>query len=319
MTFAALPPVPIPESNPLSDAKVALGRQLFFDPRLSVDKSRACYSCHKKEDGTGGHDPLAVGAKDKQLTRHSPALWNVAYLSKLYWDGRSDSLEALALAAWAGGNMGVGQDKLDEKAKEIGKIAAYKKQFDQAFPGQGVTKETISQALASYERTLICNDTAFDKFAKGDKAALSATQKQGLELFMGKAGCVTCHTPPHFSLAYFSKDAAFFNIGIGVKDRAEEAVDPGRMNVTKNAADWAAFKPPSLRGVAKSPPYFHDGSVAKLEDAVRFMASGGYKNKNSTPLLSDKKLTDAEIGLIVDFLSSLNCPDQAIAEPKLPK
>src|SRR5689334_16193730 len=152
MTLATLGPVPIPEANPQSDAKVSLGNQLFFDKRLSVDGSRACISCHMNEDGTGGHDPLAVGAKAKQLTRHSPVMWNVGYLPKLYWDGRSDSLEAQGTAAWAGGNMGVGKENLEAKAKEIAKIAGYKKQFDKVFPGKGVTPETIIQAIASYER-----------------------------------------------------------------------------------------------------------------------------------------------------------------------
>jgi cytochrome c peroxidase len=213
--------------------------------------------------------------------------------------------------------MGVGKENLEAKAKEIGKIAGYKKQFDKVFPGKGVTPETIIQAIASYERTLVCDDTAYDKYAKGDKAALTAPQKEGLELFMGKAACVTCHAPPYFSLAYFSKDSAFFNAGRGVKDKKEEEVDVGRMTVTKNPSDWAAFKPPSLRNVSKSPPYFHDGSEPTLEDAVRFMASGGFANKNKSPLLSDKKLSNAEIGSLVAFLGSLECKGE-LKQPKLP-
>jgi len=317
MKLPTLGAVPVPESNPQSEAKVSLGNQLFFDKRLSVDGSRACISCHLNEDGTGGHDPLAVGAKAKQLTRHSPVMWNVGYLPKLYWDGRADSLEAQGTAAWAGGNMGVGKENLEAKAKEIAKIPAYKKAFEQVFPGKGVTPETIIQAIASYERTLVCDDTAYDKYAKGDKTALSAQQKEGLELFMGKAGCVTCHAPPHFSLAFFAKDGAFFNVGRGVKDKKEEEVDVGRMTVTKSESDWAAFKPPSLRNVTKSPPYFHDGSEPTLEDAVRFMASGGFKNKNLSPLLTDRKLSNAEVGSVVAFLGSLECKGE-LKQPKLP-
>jgi cytochrome c peroxidase len=317
MKLPTLPAVPIPEDNPMSDAKVNLGHQLFFDKRLSADGSRACYSCHLNEDGTGGHDPLAVGAKNKQLTRHSPVMWNVGYLPKLYWDGRSDSLEAQGTAAWAGGNMGVGKENLEAKAKEIAKIKGYKKAFDQVFKGKGVTPETIVQALSAYERTLVCNDTAYDKYAAGDKTALSAQQKEGLELFMGKASCVTCHTPPYFSLAYLSKEGAFFNVGRGIEGKKEEDVDVGRMSVTKNATDWAAFKPPSLRNVTKSPPYFHDGSEAALEGAVKFMASGGYKNKNLTPLLSDRGLAAPEIASLVSFLGALECKGE-LKEPKLP-
>jgi len=317
MKLATLGPVPIPESNPMSDAKVALGNQLFFDKRLSADNSRACYSCHLNEDGTGGHDPLAVGAKGKQLTRHAPVMWNVGYLPRLYWDGRSDSLEAQGTAAIAGGNMGVGKENLEAKAKEIAKIKGYKKQFDKVFPGKGVTPETIVQALSAYERTLVCDDTAYDKFAKGDKSALNAKQKEGIELFMGKAACATCHTPPYFSIAYLGQEGAFFNVGRGIQGKKQEEVDVGRMAVTKKEDDWAAFKPPSLRNVSKTAPYFHDGSEATLEDAVRFMASGGFANPHKSPLLSDKKLSPAEIQSIVAFLEALECKGK-LNEPKLP-
>jgi cytochrome c peroxidase len=154
----------IPPENPQSDAKVQLGRQLFFDKRLSVDGSRACYSCHLDEDGTGGHEPTAIGAKQKKLPRHSPVLWNVGYLPRLYWDGRADSLEKQALGAWSGGNMGVGKDNLDAKAQEIAKIAGYQQQFSQVFGKEGVTPATIVKAIAAYERTLVCDDTAYDRY-----------------------------------------------------------------------------------------------------------------------------------------------------------
>ena len=214
--------VPVPADNPQSEEKVALGHQLFFDPRLSVDGSRSCYSCHLNEDGTGGHLPIAVGAKEKQLTRHSPVLWNVGYLPRFYWDGRSESLEAQGLAAWAGGNMGVGKENLAAKAKEISAIPAYKKAFAKVFPGKEVTPEIVMQAIAAYERTIVCNDTRYDKFASGQKTALDDSEKRGLELFMGKAGCVTCHAPPHFSTAFLAKDGAYFNTGRGTIGKKDE-------------------------------------------------------------------------------------------------
>jgi cytochrome c peroxidase len=306
-----------PEDNPQSDEKVKLGHQLFFDKRLSADGSRSCYSCHQNEDGNGGKDPTAIGAKDKKLPRHSPVIWNVGYMNTFYWDGRADSLEAQAEAAWAGGNMGVGKDKLEEKAREIAKIPGYKKQFDAAFPGKGVTPQTIVQAISAYERTLICDDTAYDRFAKGDKTALTADQKKGLELFMGKAGCVACHTPPHFSSAFFSKDGTYFNAGVGIEGKKEEEVDIGRKTVTKQDADWAAFKPPSLRNVSKSAPYLHDGSKKDLTEVVAFMASGGFANKNKSPLLTDKKLSADEVKAVVAFLGALDCSGK-LEEPKLP-
>jgi cytochrome c peroxidase len=310
--------MPVPADNPQSDEKVELGHQLFFDKRLSVDGSMSCYSCHQNEDGNGGHDPTAVGPKGKKLPRHSPVIWNVGYAKKLYWDGRSDTLEAQALAALVGGNMGIGKENMDAKAKQIGKIAGYKKAFDAAFPGKGVTPETITQALSAYERTLVCDDTAYDKYAKGDKTVLSAQQKRGLVTFTGKAGCVTCHTPPFFSLAFLSPQAAFFNAGVGTQGKAEADVDVGRFAVSKADADWAAFKPPSLRNVSKSAPYFHDGSVATLKEAVKFMAGGGAKNKALTPILSDKQLSDADIDDVVAFLGALDC-NKKLEEPKLPK
>lgn len=318
MKLPTLGPVPIPETNPMSDDKVALGNQLFFDKRLSADGSRACYSCHQNADGTGGHDPLAVGAKGKQLTRHSPVMWNVGYLPRLYWDGRSNTLEEQGTAAWQGGNMGVGKENLEAKAKEIEKIKGYKKQFDKVFPGKGVTPETVVQALAAYERTLVCDDTAYDRFAKGDKSALNAKQKEGLELFMGAGQCVTCHTPPYFSVAYLGQEGAFFNAGRGIQGKKPEEVDVGRMAVTKKEDDWAAFKPPSLRNVSKSAPYFHDGSEPTLEDAVRFMASGGFDNPHKTPLLADRKLSAPQIQAIVAFLEALECKGE-LKEPKLPE
>lgn len=313
----ALGKIRIPDDNPLTPEKVALGHELFFDKRLSVDGSRSCYSCHQNEDGTGGHDPMAIGAKEKQLTRNAPIIWNVAYLPRLYWDGRADSLEAQMKGAWAGGNMGVGEDGLSAKAKEIEGIAGYKKQFDQAFPGDGVTPETIAMAVASYERTLFCGNTAFDKFQAGDKSALDTSQQKGWQLFIGKAGCNNCHTPPFFSDAYTTEQGAYHNTGRGIEGKKEDEVDVGRMKVSENPSEWAAFKTPTLRNITRSAPYFHDGSAATLEEAVRFMAGGGFKNKNRDPKLEDKKLSDDEIKDIIAFLGALECTGK-LEEPKLP-
>jgi cytochrome c peroxidase len=314
---ADLGTVIVPADNPQTIGKVALGHQLFFDKRLSVDGSRACYSCHLNEDGNGGKDPIAIGPGEKVLTRHSPVIWNVGFLSELYWDGRSKSLEDQATAALAGGNMGVGQENLEKKAAEIAAIPGYKQQFDDAFLGEGVTPTTIVKALSAYERTLICAKTAYDKYAKGDESALTAEQKQGLDLFMGKAACVVCHAPPHFSTAYGGAQGTYYNVGVGTKDKKDEEVDIGRAKVSGQEADWAAFKVPTLRNVAKSAPYFHDGSVATLEAAVRLMASGGVPNKALSPLLVDRKLNDDEVKQLVAFLGALDC-NQKLIEPKLP-
>lgn len=309
--------VPVPDTNPMTEAKVALGHQLFFDARLSVDGSRSCYSCHMNEDGNGGALPKAVGAGDRQLTRHSPVIWNVGYMPKFYWDGRSGSLEAQAKGAWGGGNMGVGADNLDAKAAEIGQIPGYAEQFRAVFGDRGATAETVAEAIASYERTLVCDDTRYDRFMAGDEGALSAQERQGMELFNGKAACITCHTPPFFSAQFGTEEGVYYNVGIGVAGVPEDEVDVGRMAVSDREEDWAAFKVPSLRNIAESSPYFHDGSVADLEEAVRYMAGSGTANKNLTPLLVDRGLTDEDVTALVAFLGALTCPGDLV-EPELP-
>lgn len=321
LTMPRLPEMLIPADNPQTPEKIALGHQLFFDTRLSSDGSVACYSCHKNENGNGGATPLAVGAGGKQLTRHSPVIWNVGFLGAFYWDGRAPTLEAQALGAWGGGNLGVGKENLEKKAAELAKIPGYAAAFAKAFPGEAVTSATFAKALAAYERTLVCADTAYDRYAAGDKSALTSAQKDGLGLFMGKAMCTTCHAPPHFSSGYMGA-GAYFNVGVGTRDASGAAlpkgkIDPGRMASSKQESDFAAFKPPTLRNVAKSAPYFHDGSIATLREAVKFMAEGGYENPHRSPLAFDKHLSDAEVDSIVTFLGALDCTG-SLEEPKLP-
>lgn len=310
-----LPPLEL-AADPKRDAKIELGHNLFFDKRLSGHNDRACYSCHMNEDGLGGHDPIAIGSGDKKQTRHAPVLWNTAYFKGAwYWDGRAKTLEDNAKAAWGGGNMGAGADNLDKKAAELYKIPGYKKLFDAAgLTGKG---DDVTAALAEYERTFICKDTAYDKFAAGDKAALSDQQQKGLDVFLGKGQCLICHAPPYFSTAMGVEGGAYFNMGMGT-DVPEDQVDIGRMKVTNAPTDWAAFKPPSLRNVTRSAPYFHNGSVAKLEDAVKIMASGGIKNKNLNPALADRGLTDEERADLIAFLGALECPGKLEEPKKLP-
>lgn len=312
----AMPALTLPD-DPARDARIALGHALFFDKRLSVDGSRSCYSCHMNENGSGGADPIAIGPGDKKLTRHSPVLWNIGYQkSGFYWDGRAATLEEQATAAWAGGNLGVGKDNLGAKAAEVGKIAGYQPLFQAAYGDAAASPDRIAGALAAYMRTMVCADTAYDRFAKGDKAALTEAQQRGLDVFLGKGQCSACHTPPHFSIAMQVEGGVYFNAGIGTAGKAEQDVDVGRQAVTGNPSDWAAFKVPTLRNVARSAPYFHDGSIATLAEAVAYMANGAQANKNLSALLGSKNLTAAELADLVAFMSALDCGD--LTEPTLP-
>jgi cytochrome c peroxidase len=312
--FPPVPPAPDslgplhrPLKNPTTPAKVALGRRLFFDPALSVDGTRSCYSCHQNEEGTGGHDPTATGARGAALGRHAPALWNAAYLPHLDWDGRADSLEAQAKDAWAGPILGVGAENLETKAHELGEKPEYAAAFEAVFPGTGASAENVVRAIAAYERTLFCGDTAFDRHVAGEARALTADQKAGMDLFIGKAACHGCHTPPFFSDTYMVEDGSYHNVGVGIAGKAPGDIDSGRMRITNNPSDWAAFKTPSLRDVTRSAPYLHDGSKTKLEDVVRFMAQGGYPNPNLDPKMADKHLSDDEIAKLIAFLGALEC------------
>ncbi len=325
-----LPKLPalVVAADPKGKEKIELGHLLFFDKRLSGGTDRACYSCHQNEDGNGGHDPIAIGSGDKPLTRHAPVIWNVGYWNNaLYWDGRAKTLEDTATGAWGGGNMGGAPAgakpeesvaALDKRAAELAAIPGYKPLFAAAFPdAKEVKAEHVTAALAAYMRTLICDDTAYDRYAGGEKRALDEAQQKGLDLFAGKAKCGTCHAPPLFSTAMGLDGGAYFNVGIGTDGVSEDQIDIGRMRVSSQPTDWAAFKPPSLRNIRNSPPYFHNGSVAKLEDAVKLMSSGGIPNKNKSPLLDDVKLSDAERADLIAFLGGLDCGGK-LEQPKLP-
>ena len=297
----------IPADNPMTAEKIALGRQLFFDERLSVDGTRSCYSCHVCEKGLTDGLPKAVGALNKQLPRSSPTLWNIGYHKEFYWDGRSASLEKQAMAAWQGGNMGA-KDKEAEIVGKFNALAGYRAQFQKVFGGDA-TAENIMMAISAYERTITSGDTAWDKFRAGNESALSEEAKRGWQVFQD-IKCTNCHDGVLLS------DQQYHNVGVGM-DKPEP--DKGRFNATKNEADTGAFKTPTLRDIAESAPYFHDGSAATLEEAVDFMLGGGKAN----PYLDKKNLEKREITKeqkadLIAFLKSLdvNCK---VTKPALPQ
>jgi cytochrome c peroxidase len=298
--------VAVPADNPASPEKTALGHQLFFDTRLSADNSRSCYSCHLNENGLTDGRPMAVGAMERQLTRSSPTLWNVPYHEQFYWDGRSGSLEAQAMAAWTGGNMGADAATV---VATLNGIEGYRSQFQAVF-GADATPETVVQAIAAYERdALVSASSAYDRWRTGDEAAVSDAAKRGAELFTGSAGCATCHAGVLFT------DLKYHNVGIGM-EAAEP--DPGRVKVTGVESDTGAFKTPTLRDISRSAPYFHNGSVATLEEAVDFMLGGGYDN----PQLDRENLKKVELSAeqrsdLLAFLRTLEMEDRLEA-PSLP-
>jgi len=295
-------PPPVPADNPMSAAKVALGHQLFMDKRLSGDGSRSCYSCHQNELGAADGRALALGAGDKPLTRNTPTIWNVGYHAKgLYWDGRAATLEAQGTGALVGGNMGVGKDGLEAKAKEIGALPEYAEQFVAVFgleaPAE-VSMDHVVKALSAYERTLLCGDTAFDKDEMNEAA------QRGWDLFRGKASCSTCHNGDNFS------DGAYHDVGLAHDELGNLLADAdvGRSGPSGDPADQYKFRTPTLRNVGKTAPYFHNGSVATLEEAVRYMAGGGNaKAPGIDQGLRNTALTDAELGDLVEFLRALDC------------
>ena len=294
----------VPADNPMTAEKAALGRQLWFDTRLSGDGKLSCYSCHVNEKGLTDGKALGEGAFGKKLTRSSPTLWNVGYLAEWYWDGRAKTLEAQAAAAWTKVNMGA--SKPEEITAKLNAIPGYKKQFQKVF-GQDATPDNVPKALACYMRTIISQTTAYDKSLK-DPAAMSDAAKRGYDVFK-RAKCDNCHSGVMFA------DQQYHNVGIGMKAATP---DLGRFVVTKADKDKGAFRTPTLRDIARTAPYFHDGSAATLEEAVKIMTGGGIENENLDKVnLVKTELTADEMKDLIEFLKSLT-ETAELKEPKRP-
>ena len=300
-------PMVIPADNPMTPEKVALGRQLFFDERLSIDGSKSCYSCHLCENGLTDGLPKAIGPGNKTLKRSSPTLWNIGYHKEFYWDGRSPTLEKQAMAAWTGGNMAVG-DKQAEVVARINALQGYKSQFQQVFQSDA-TAENIMKAIAAYERTIISGNTPWDRYRAGDRTAISESAYRGWNIFQ-TIKCNQCHDGVLFT------DQQYHNIGIGMD---QPTPDMGRFDATKKPEDTGAFKTPTLRDVAKSAPYFHDGSAKTLEEAVDIMLAGGKPNQYlDTKNLQPQRVLPEQREDLLNFLRSLTV-DCTLKKPPLPQ
>lgn len=327
-----LPAVPQPKDNPITQAKIALGKKLFYDRRLSLNNTFSCGMCHVPEQGfTNNEMATSVGVEGRTVRRNAPTLYNVAYLEKLFHDGRENTLEQqawgplLAHNEMANPSIGYVIDKINHSAD-------YKGLFEKTFK-RGAGMETVGMALASYQRTLNSADSPFDRWFYGKQNnALTVEAKRGFKLFTGKAACTACHEVGKKSALF--TDQKLHNTGLGyddsmnkpqnkmkvqvapgvfvdvdsstVKSVAEpKAADLGLYEITQNPADRWKYKTPTLRNISLTAPYMHNGRFATLEQVIAFYNQGGIKNENIDPLLKPLNLSKSEISDLIAFLQSL--------------
>jgi cytochrome c peroxidase len=304
-----------PPDNPRTQAKVALGRRLFFDKRLSRDSSISCATCHDPNAAFADPHARSAGTRGRQTRRHSPSVLNVHLfeaLGHLMWDGRAATLEQQVLLPFDE------ESEFDLPVQEAVRRLqryGYGPAFEAAF-GSEVSSEGIAKAIAAYERTLFAGASPFDRFLLGrEEDAIPEEAKRGFRIFLGSR-CNACHLIDArelhpFSLSYVSfTDGRFHNIGIGA-DASGAMLDPGRFEVTGDPADVGRFKTPSLRNVAMTAPYFHDGSAATLEEVVEVYNKGGIANANLDPALRPLELDPRAKRDLVAFLHSLTSPRAA--------
>ena len=287
-----------PARDPAALARVELGHRLFFDPALSHDNSTSCASCHDPRRGLADARPLP---ETEYARVHTASLWNVGHHEVFGWDGLTDDLADYVFEhLFAPSASGVNDDGRTLQA--LDRSAEYRKLFDAAF-GVPPTLGGAADALADYLHTFVATDSPFDRWVAGEKDALDEQQKQGLALFAGKAGCIECHHGPNFS------DGEFHDLGVA----AGGTEDHGRYDVSGRESDLGSFRTPSLREVARTAPYLHDGSLATLEEVVEFHAQGGNFELGSE--LEPVDLTSQEVSALVAFLRSLSGEQPAVAPP----
>jgi cytochrome c peroxidase len=263
--------MPVPDGNPVTADKVALGRSLFNDRRLSVDGSIACASCHRPGRAFSDGRALAMGVRGRKGIRNVPALINRGYGRAFSWDGRHLSLEAQVLAPI---------EAVDEMGSSVAAAAER----------VGLSRDALASALASYVRSILSGDSRFDRFTSGDRDALSSVERQGLQVFRGKGNCTACHVGPTLT------DEKNHNTGVAWRSGA--LVDAG--------SGGGAFKTPTLREIARTAPYMHDGSLAALTDVVEFYDGGGHRNPHLDEEIRPLRLTADEKVALVAFLETLS-------------
>ncbi len=302
--------VVIPADNPLTNEKIELGRLLFFDKRLSQNNTIACASCHLAKFGFTDGKPVSTGIRGQKGGRSAPASINRVFSNAQFWDGRAATLEAQSVGPFTN-PIEHGFANYDVMMAKMMKIAGYRKLFKQVFGDDKITIDNVGRAIASFQRTNLSGNSPADRFDQGQEAgAISAEAQHGLLLFREKARCTKCHSGFNFT------DEKFHNLGLGWDDNK---VDLGRYMVTKNAEDIGAFKTPTLREVARTAPYTHDGRFKTLEEVVNFYNKGGVKNPHQDPLIIPLELTDEEKRDLVQFLHTLNGDGTGSQHIKAPK
>jgi len=277
----------IPDDNPMTSAKIALGKKFFWDKRWSVNATVACVSCHPPEHGWADPRQFSINFAGQPTPRHAPTIVNRLFSDRQLWTGLRPSLEEQALKD---------SNRTDEMVvKNLGAIPAYQAEFRAVF-GTELSPDGVAKAIASYVRTIVSGNSPYDRFRAGDKTALAPAAQQGLALFEGKARCVACHVGFNFT------DEGYRNIGVGME---QPNPDLGRYLVTKVEADKGAFKTPTLRDVAKRSPYMHNGSEKTLEDVVAFYNRGGVRNPWLSPDIKTLGLSAHEQAELVAFLRAL--------------
>ncbi len=311
--WQALPAVaPAPADNPTTPEKVTLGRMLYLDPRFSSTGTVSCNSCHNVMLGGEDNRPVSMGVHGKTGGRSSPTVWNAAFSSVQFWDGRAASLEDQAKGPVVN-PVEMGMNELEVAMDRVRDIPGYRPLFEQAFGGDDpMTVDNAARAVAAYERTLITPNSPYDRYVTGDSAALTEQQVRGMETF-AETGCVSCHSGPAFNGPILAAGTGFFMKFPTFTDndfveKYQLMKDDGRFAVTAREADRHLWKVPTLRNISLTAPYFHNGAVPTLDEAVRVMAK----------VQLNKDLSDAEVDAIVAFLGALTGEFPAQPLPHLP-
>ena len=298
-----LGPVPIPRDNPPTADTIALGRRIFYDTHVSVDNTLSCASCHRPDAYFTDGKNVSTGVRGALGTRNAPTVLNAAYLPFQFWDGRAITLEQQAAFPIANP-----VEMSQPHAADVSKLSddpTYRAEFKKSFGTEDVTIERVEAALASFERTLLSGNSAFDRYQfGGDKNALTPAQLRGYAVFLDptRGNCAACHTIGTQGALF--TDGKFRNTGQGV-DADGKITDTGRFHETKIATDTGAFKTPTLRNVAKTAPYMHDGSLKTLRAVMDFYAGQGNSNPYLDPEMKKIHLTGPERDDLVEFMNSL--------------